>query len=251
MRLRIKILSGFLILILMLAIAGVWSIYKLGDIGLSVTRLLEDNYKSIEAGKVMLESLEREDSGVLLLAMGQWERGRTIIEEADSTFHRAYRIASSNITEAEETQILASIMAQYNSYHTVFERPIVGTDKEGDIRWYFEQAHASFQTCKNIVSELIALNDEVMFETANDLRNRAHRAATPGIVAIVSALVFALLFNFFLNIYFVRPILKINRAIDRFLSTGDLADIDIKAQDELGDLASAIQRLAAQRKKEA
>lgn len=49
MGLRIKILSGFLILAIMLCVAGVWSIYQFRSIGASVQALLDDNYKSINA----------------------------------------------------------------------------------------------------------------------------------------------------------------------------------------------------------
>ena len=61
MGLRTKILSGFLILTMMLVVAGIWSIYELTRVGTSVQRLLDDNYKSINAGKMMIEALERED----------------------------------------------------------------------------------------------------------------------------------------------------------------------------------------------
>jgi len=40
MRLRFKILSGFLILALMLSIAGIWSIYELKSMSSSVQGLL-------------------------------------------------------------------------------------------------------------------------------------------------------------------------------------------------------------------
>ena len=69
MGLRFKILLGFLILALMLFIAGVWSIYELNSIGSSVPKMLNENYQSIHAGKKMIESLEREDSAILMLLL--------------------------------------------------------------------------------------------------------------------------------------------------------------------------------------
>ena len=77
MGLRTKMLSGFLILTMMLLVAGVWSVYELTTIGSSVQKLLNDNYKSINAGKMMIEALEREDSAVLLLFSGKWQQGRS------------------------------------------------------------------------------------------------------------------------------------------------------------------------------
>ena len=71
MGLQFKILSGFFILVLMLFIAGLWSIYELNSIGSSVQSILDENYTSIHAAKRMKEALEREDSGVLLLLLGK------------------------------------------------------------------------------------------------------------------------------------------------------------------------------------
>ena len=91
MRLRLKILSGFLILAFMLSIAGIWSIYELQSIGTSVQQLLEDNYKSIDASKIMLEALEREDSGILLLLSGKWHllmRYPSFVNNADRRHYK-------------------------------------------------------------------------------------------------------------------------------------------------------------------
>jgi len=98
MGIRFKILSGFFILALMLLIAGIWSIYELNTIGTSVQRLLNENYKSIDAAKMMLEALEREDSATLLLILGKWEEGRTIIASGDSLFEQGFQIANNNLT---------------------------------------------------------------------------------------------------------------------------------------------------------
>ena len=59
MGLRTKILSGFLILPMMLVVAGIWSIYELTRVGTSVQRLLVENCKSINAGNMIIEALER------------------------------------------------------------------------------------------------------------------------------------------------------------------------------------------------
>ncbi len=57
--LRAKILSGFLILAMMLFVAGIWSIDELTRVGTSVQKLLVENCKSINAGNMIIEALER------------------------------------------------------------------------------------------------------------------------------------------------------------------------------------------------
>ncbi|UCF62782.1 MAG: MCP four helix bundle domain-containing protein, partial [bacterium] len=123
MGLRIKILSGFLILALMLLIAGLWSIYELSTIGSSVQKILDDNYRSIHAAKIMKEALEREDSGILLLLLGKWEEGRAILTSADSLFNANLDLAFDNITIEGEQEQLKLIQSNYESYKNLWEKP--------------------------------------------------------------------------------------------------------------------------------
>lgn len=50
--------------------------------------MIKDNYKTIQAGKSMAESLERKDSGVLLILLDQHDQGSEVLNHADSTFQR-------------------------------------------------------------------------------------------------------------------------------------------------------------------
>lgn len=240
MGLRLKILLGFLILAVMLLIAGIWSIYELNSIGTSVQNLLDENYKSINAAKMMLEALEREDSAVLLLMMGKWQEGRTIIASGDSLFERGFFIASNNITIAGEQASVDAIEAKYREYKRLWEKPIVDTKRQGDLNWYFESTHETFQEAKQAVNDLMTLNDKEMFQMASHLKNKANRAIMPGIVAIIAALAFSLIFSYFVNYYMVSPIVTITKNIRQYIEKRQAFDVTIETKDELADLADAI-----------
>jgi len=216
MSLRFKILSGFLILALMLAIAGIWSIYELKSVGTFVQELLDENYRSINAAEMMVEALEREDSAILLLLLGKWEEGRKIIDSADDLFERGYQIAENNLTIPSERDFVERIRQRYTVYKNMWGKPIVGTDKEGNLDWYFRGLHAQFLDVKSAVNELKELNEDTLYRTASDLKSRANRAVMPGIVAVISALVFSLIFNYFVNHYMVDPINRMAHGIEDF-----------------------------------
>jgi NtrC-family two-component system sensor histidine kinase KinB len=244
MKIRMKIMTGFLILAVMLAVAGVFSIYELKTIGYSVQSLLDDNYRSITAAKKMIESLEREDSGTLLLLSGKWKEGRQTIQSADKNFLKALETAENNLTIPNEKEYVDRIRERYNAYRKMWERPIVDTAHEGNLNWYLEEVHKAFSEVKFAAQELMSINDKAMYETASNLKNRAHRAVMPGIIAILSALVFSFLFNFFVNIYIVNPILSIIRSIKSFLEKEELVFVKIDTNDEIADLSSSVYNLA-------
>ncbi len=245
MGLRVKILSGFLILSSMLLIAGVWSIHELSSIGTSVQQLLDDNYKSISAAKMMLEALEREDSATLLFLLGNREEGRKIMSEADNLFQKGFQIAQKNVTVTGEAAIVDLIRLRYDVYKGLLMKPRGGIDKEGNVDWYLKKVHTAFFDVRSSVEKLMALNDQTMYETASDLKNRANRVIMPGVVAIIAALLFSLMFNFFVNYYMVGPIIKITRSIEDFVDTGRPFDLRMETKDEIAHLASAVSSLSS------
>jgi methyl-accepting chemotaxis protein len=245
MRLRIKIVSGFLILAAMLFLAGVWSVYELRSVGVSVQRLLDENYKSINAASSMVVALERQDSAVLLLLSGKWEDGRRIIESADRAFKEAFAVARKNITISGEGQLIDDIESKYATYKALWRRPIVDTKREGNLEWYFQDVHKAFLDLKQAVEKIRILNDQNMYQTASDLKKRGHRAVMPGIIAIVAALAFTLVFNYLINEFVVSPILRVNAGIRQLLDSGRSFNVEIGTKDELSDLVASIRQLAA------
>jgi methyl-accepting chemotaxis protein len=245
MGLRFKILSGFLTLSMMLLIAGIWSVYELRSVGASAQKMLDENYKSINAAKMMLEALEREDSAILLLILGKREEGRNIIASGDSLFQQGFQIANTNLTIPGEKAYLDSIETRYSRYNTLWELPIVGTKNEGDLNWYFQQIQSVFLDVKGAVNDLMDLNAHVMFRTASELRNKANSTIMPGIVTIISALVFTIIFNYFVNYYMVNPIVKITDSLKKFNDNNLPFDVHIETRDEFSDLVSEINSLCA------
>jgi len=243
MGLRGKILSGFIILSLMLLIAGLWSINELKSIGSSVQRILDENYQSIYAAKLMKEALEREDSAVLLLMLGKWEEGRRILHTADSLFMKNYAFAQKNVTIKGEAEHLKVIDQKYMAYKKLWERPIVDTDKEGNLQWYFQRLHQSFSQVKEAVNDLIDLNNKMMYKTASELKNRSNRAIMPGIIAILAALIFTFIFNYLVNYYMVSPIIRITERVKKFIDKRTPFDVQIETNDEIAHLAEAIYNL--------
>ena len=243
MGLRIKILSGFLILAAMLLVAGAWSIYELKNIGQSVQGLLDENYRSISAAKSMTEALERQDSAVLLLLLGKESEGRSILSSADELFSTALGKARDNITISGEENLVAAIEEAYGAYRDQLTRLAHTNDDQSRLTWYFNDGHSSFLAVKSAVADLMDLNDSTMYATARNLEGRAHRATMPGIIAIASAFLFSLLFSFLVNLYVVTPIISITQGIREFLKSGKSFTVQVETEDELSGLAASIHNL--------
>src|SRR5262245_52318367 len=81
MSLRATLLIGYLLFVAALVALGAWSVWRFRELG-SVTQLIvTENYDSVEAAEEMKDSLERQDSAVVLALTGQDERARVQLRE--------------------------------------------------------------------------------------------------------------------------------------------------------------------------
>lgn len=250
MKLRYKILTGFLLLIAMLIVAGSFSIIEFSKINKSNKKLLEHNYRSIEGSRTMLEALEKEDNGVMLLLNGNWKEGREVLRYGDSLFNRSLHVVQNNITEKNQEAYIDTIKNRYSKYKTIWERPIVDTDKESNLKWYYNKTHEEFTAVKKAIKELIELNQSSMYQETTNLKEKTQRAIKPGIVAIFSALVFVFLLMFFINYYFITPVEKLAKELENLPPKKTTLDTKIESGDELGRLKEAINSMIQKTKQE-
>lgn len=243
MKIRFKIVAGFALLSIMLAIAGFFSIYELKRLNLSVHEMLEENYKSIIASKMMLEALEREDSGVLLYLLGKQSEGSELLNQGDSLFSSGLTIAQNNLTETGEDRLTDELSENYRHYREQAVHSLSGISGGEFAQWYLEGAHRSFLQVKKSVQELMDMNQDALYKGAGEIQNRMVRSIVPGIVAIISSIVFLILFNYLINHFFISPILRINRQLRRYERSLGPFNADIETRDEIKDLESSIQDL--------
>ena len=245
MGLRLKILSGFIILVLMLLIAGVWSILEIRSMGSNIDKLLKNNYRSITAAKTMKETLEREDSAILLSILGDKAYSKNILSSADSLFKFSFDLAKANITIEGEEKLVDDVENNYKQFKDYWIQ-VIWEDKDyKNLEWYSQNIHASFLNTVKSIDNLLNLNDVEMYRTALNLNERSQRAIMPGIVAIIAAIVFTILFNFFINYYVITPIIEITNRVKKFTRSRTPFDYSVETKDELNNLTGAVSILCS------
>ena len=241
--LKLKILAGFMLLIALLVVAGTVSVIEFLKLSHSVTALIEDNYKTIEASKKLQEALERKDSGVLLMLMGERDEGRAIINSASRNYANAFDVVKNNITETNEEYYIDRIDSLYNQFHSNVQQVLYNNIEQGNMAWYQANIYQSFSLVKHAVDELMELNQASMYEEATILKNKSHRAIMPGIVAIVGALVFSLLLSFFISKYYISPLSSLADAIKSFHPREKYLRSNIKSEDEIKKIETEVNNL--------
>ena len=144
MSLRNKILSGFIILVLMLSIAGIWSIYHFQHIGSRVNKMIDSEYNSINSAIDMENALEREDSAILLALLGNLYESSAILNSADSLFEYGLNQAKKSLNTANDNNLILEIENNYNVYKNGWQNITNSETQEDLLEWYFENTHLEF-----------------------------------------------------------------------------------------------------------
>ena len=243
--LKSKIFSSFMLLVLMLVIAGIMSIIEFNKVGLSINSVMDNNYKSIEQAKNMLDALEREDSGLLMHLMGNRETGSQTIEHAYSSIQNALKIARNNITEKDEDNYIENVIQEYEKFHASVKQT---TDSSATLTLEeknetYLQNQQLFFAAKKTINELMQLNQDGIYKQTASMKENSKRAMMPGIVSIVAAIVFALLLNFFISEYFINPINRLIDGVKSYYSEKGRIDAKINLKDEIKALEDEINNL--------
>ena len=97
-----------------------WAVTNLVSLGKATDAILSENYRSILAAENMVDALERQDSGILLIFLGHAEKGISQFRENEAVFLEWLARAKDNITIAGEEELVQSIETDYANYRHRF-----------------------------------------------------------------------------------------------------------------------------------
>jgi len=86
MNLKKKILIGYGVAFSLMGLVVAWAIINLWSLGKTTDAILRDYYRSILAVENMLDALGRQDSGILLMVMGDTAKGMVQYRENEASF---------------------------------------------------------------------------------------------------------------------------------------------------------------------
>jgi methyl-accepting chemotaxis protein len=174
---------------------------------------------------------------------------------ADSLFNKSFIIAKSNITESGEDTLINGIDSFYKAYREHWTMLMNTDSNKYDVENYYADFHSGFILTKMKVNKLLSINEKSMFEEAEMLKDKAKRALMPGLVAIITALIFMLIFNFLISHYFVNPLKNLIRSVKHYIpSSKKEFSAGVDSEDEIKELeqeiAELVKRIKSRRKDE-
>jgi NtrC-family two-component system sensor histidine kinase KinB len=251
MTLKEKILIGYGVAFVLMGLVLAWAVMNLISLGKATDAILHENYRSILAAENMVDALERQDSGILIMFLGAGEEGIDQFRESEKVFLEWLARAKDNTTIQGEADLVRSIEADYSKYRQQFSRLTdlrdpVQAPRRPPLTVYRQSAQPIFDRVRAACVRLRRLNEETMYAASVRAGNVAKRAIWSTVLVAASALIVALVFSLFLAERIVRPIRRFMEAT-RMISSGDYAvQVPVETCDELGRLAGEFNQMAAQ-----
>src|SRR6056297_1989501 len=170
-----KMLLGFAVMIIIIAGVTGWSIYNFEILSSAINDIMVENYRSIKASENMVESIERQDSALLLMLRSPEEKGQEIFRKNEKEFYTWLARAEDNITIDGEGKFLNKISDNYYKFISDFDRFY---NAEEDERWnvYNQELLPTFTQIKDDIRGLRELNRQAMVDAQQNANSRANQA---------------------------------------------------------------------------
>lgn len=249
--LRTKILLGYgIILILTMLVIG-WALKNIVDLGDATDSILQENYRSILAAENMIDAIERQDSGLLLMLLGYVKENQELFEEYSASFLLWFGRAKDNVTIPGEQGIVDNIDSLYTKYlqtSSTLKIRIASSDT-GAAEYYHEFVLPAFMAVRNECANLRETNQKTMYDASVVAGKVASRAIWSMIIIGSIVIIVGIGFSILLSKIIVKPLRQMNEATKK-IAAGDYdVNIRTRSKDEVGNLAEGFNIMARELKK--
>ena len=253
MGIRKKIFIGFVIIGFILFLSGIISIFQLIGMEKTVSGMLSDNVKSVELSKYMTDALEAQSWDILDIITKKKTGNEAKFHFYQTGFNDLISGARNNLTVAGEKEVIDSLEISYNIYYktitkvdSLFALPYI----ERRIEWFVDLYQPAYLQFNAAIQKLRVINQNAIFENSMILEGSFYRMLMPPIIAITAGLFLIILFNYFVNLYFINPILRITKGIKTFFDNKIPYNVKVETKDEINELNEDVKILISQFKKD-
>jgi len=243
--LRQKLSLGFGGLLLIILIIGIQSISHLTQLGQSIDVILRENYRSVIACQEMKESLERMDTGILFVLLGEKEKGTELIQENEAAFEKALQAELNNITLPEEGKKAHHLQDLFKEYQaTLHGMQGIGKPVHQKRDAYFNTLFPLFVQIKETADEILQMNQKNMSDANNLARRSAASAKRQMYILLLAGMLVAVGFVLFTGRWILRPIRRLIRSSEEIKQGNLELVVESDSRDEIGQLSEAFNEMA-------
>ncbi|MBQ5903268.1 MAG: hypothetical protein IIW89_02895 [Alistipes sp.] len=119
-------------------------------------------------------------------------------------------------------------------------------DEEDSVRWYTEEYEAVYLRLMAAVKAYMTSTQSSLAPRTEQMKKSAYRAVTPVLISLLVMIAVLVMFYYFMLIYCVNPIVRMNRSLGDYLSFKVPFTVKEECKDELLELKEKIESLINQ-----
>lgn len=247
---RNKVLLGFVVIGLTLLSSGIIAFFEFGRMNRNVSTLISDNIYCVNSSKLLVDMCDQYNSRLF-----QELSDESLIDipdlSEDYAFVKLLDEMKQHYTTNEEKMTADSVRYAYAAYmQVVLEVEDVWFEGYSVRRtWYFDRLRIVFEKLRGYIQGLSHYSQTALTGNYDSLNDSYYRSIMPGIVATGAGIILVILFNYFINIYILRPILKMNKGLKNYKEYNKSYDVTFDyGKDQIQEMNSLIKDIVEENK---
>lgn len=251
MNLKKKILIGYGVSFSLMGLVVAWAIFHLWSLAKTTDEILRNYYRSIIAVENMVDALGRQDSGILLMLMGDIDKGIIQYRDNEVLFLEWLGRSKDSIAAEGEAAAIQAIEASYGDFRGHVQRLAPEGGKAGTasgltLASYRNTILSAYNRVKADCTKLRTINEKTMYAVSEKERKIASWAIWSTVVVASIASLFAFFFSMVFAEKLVLPLRRFVEAAKK-ISAGEFSvELAVDTRDELGELAGEFNRMTTQ-----
>lgn len=218
-----RVTVAFLSIVALLSVSGVISLFELSHLSYDTDAILSASSRDMEVAKNLLRSAHDHSRAMMDVAIFNNEKERESCRKALADIN--YHIASvrDKVPAAVQSSLdslslysveLSRLSDSYSSTESVVIDSLTVEVKVVDGRkWYVEIYEPVYYKFTEQVKRYVTLSHGELAPRAAQLSKNVYRSVAPVLISLLVMIAIVLMFYYFVYIYGVKPILRINRAL--------------------------------------
>jgi signal transduction histidine kinase len=244
--LRTRLFLNLVPFVVILLAMGLYAVSLFSRLASHVNVIVMKNYQSVVAAQKMHYAVGRMQMGALLVFEDLKDLGRDIFDQARTNLHQELDLQIKSTSPGGEKDLTQSLVDQCGVFESVASAIFAETNSIRRREAYDTKFNPAFDRINGLLDRILSVNHSAILATNESATRIVSEVSRLMFLGMAIALLIASYACYTLGKSILRPIQSLTQAT-RQLGAGRLeAPVPVTSRDELGELAQAFNKMAAQ-----
>lgn len=247
-----RITIAFLSIVALLSVSGVISLFELNNLSYDVDAILTANSRDMEVSKNLLRSAHDHSRAMADVVLFENEDGKAMCDNAladiESNISSVRDGAPAVVQGSLDTMSIYSAELRclsdgYSKIEKVMVDSVLVEQVRDGRKWYADVYEPAYNQFVEQVKRYTDLSNGQLAPRVEQLSKNAHRTVIPVFISLLVMIAVVLMFYYFIYIYGVQPIVRMNRSLAEHLQFKLPYKAKAEMIDEIKELNGNIENL--------